>query len=784
MRKAGFFFFHLVSFATLFFLSWTIVLAVQRPSIGITWTYSNGVVYSVDPAHPSADLLRLGDRIIRGDGLTPSALYPLKGKRPGDTVHLILEREGTQLSIDAHVTPSSVRAIASRVITLSVALVFWAAGVLVLSFSHTGKQAVLFFVVAHFAALALGAGTISSFGPPWLKYVFHSGVLWLGLSAFLFHRTFPTRLISRSNMWAIYITSIFTTILSLGYIANDALLNIEGLPAIIWRLTLVVVGTEAILIIVGLARSYRKSTSTLERQQAGIIFLSGLLSLLPFLFLTLIPLWIVHHPLLGLNLSFSSLMILPVGYAYAIFRYRLSGIERTVNRGTSYVFVLLAMVGIFSVWYSISVKFFTTWIAHSPLWMLLSVILFTVLTNRLLKSCQKFVNKVLYGGWYDYRLVLGTVSGSLSRSEMDEKTVCSTLCQSIGSSMQLMVAHLILRDGSIYSYRDRQPIRSHSLEKTQGVRLFSQLSEIAADGQNFIPLNSTVLSIPIDQSPSAIEDIQYAVPLRGDSMKIVAVLLPGRKRDGEGLDTHDLEILKDVTHQAQVTLENNRLLGESRAYSDKIGRLHRQVLSAREEERKTVARDLHDLIIQSLIGMNYRLAETQEKLGAQNNLELEIAQGDLRQIITELRQICSNLRPSSLDVSGITAAIQSKVAEIEQVVSFNIRVLIEGNEEQDIPEEVKICAYRLVQEGLLNVQKHAQADHAEVWVRVTSESISITITDNGQGFVVPESLDSLAQNQHFGLVGMKELIDSVSGTLEIISRPGDGCVLAVQIPYF
>jgi two-component system sensor histidine kinase DegS len=109
-------------------------------------------------------------------------------------------------------------------------------------------------------------------------------------------------------------------------------------------------------------------------------------------------------------------------------------------------------------------------------------------------------------------------------------------------------------------------------------------------------------------------------------------------------------------------------------------------------------------------------------------------------------------------------------------------VMIEGNEDQEISEEVKLCIYRLVQESLINVQKHSDADHVEVWVQITSEKIMVSITDNGVGFEVPERFGELTQEKHFGLVGLKEMVEAVSGEFQVNSKPGSGCVLSVEVP--
>jgi len=133
-------------------------------------------------------------------------------------------------------------------------------------------------------------------------------------------------------------------------------------------------------------------------------------------------------------------------------------------------------------------------------------------------------------------------------------------------------------------------------------------------------------------------------------------------------------------------------------------------------------------------------------------------------------------------LTGLVSAIQSKAAEIEQKAGFQISFLFEGNEDQEICEESKVCAYRFVQECLLNVQKHARADMVQLWVRITSETVTVNVVDDGVGFIVPTNLSFLAEEKHFGLVGLKELVEAAKGTMQVTSKPGEGCIVSVQVP--
>jgi signal transduction histidine kinase len=243
---------------------------------------------------------------------------------------------------------------------------------------------------------------------------------------------------------------------------------------------------------------------------------------------------------------------------------------------------------------------------------------FTVKVYRLL---GRFVNIILYGGWYDYRSVIEQARRSLTSTDLDRVSVGATLCQVVGQSMRLETVSLVLPDGTVLMQNDKKAITRISMDAEACKTFFVNAREFVGDKDGFVSwkaaLNDLIPPVLTNQGYRP----HHIVLLRGRNNLSLGILLMGQKRDGDTLNNADFEILKVVIHQAQVTLENARLLEDVQAHAEKISRLHRQVLRAREEERKRLARDLHDLIIQSLVGINYQLAaiRTQGTQGNQTN---------------------------------------------------------------------------------------------------------------------------------------------------------------------
>jgi signal transduction histidine kinase len=208
----------------------------------------------------------------------------------------------------------------------------------------------------------------------------------------------------------------------------------------------------------------------------------------------------------------------------------------------------------------------------------------------------------------------------------------------------------------------------------------------------------------------------------------------------------------------------------------------RRGIEASESERTRWARELHDETLQQLAGLRVLLSgarrsgEADRMSGAiENALEqITTAIGDLRSLITELR-------PAALDELGAKPALESLVSRFTQQTDLEIELFIDlahengGAEARHVPE-IESTIYRLVQEALNNIVKHAGATRVEVRVADGGGDVEVTVRDNGNGF------DTQQRSSGFGLMGMRERLALVSGSLEIESSPGSGTVVRAEIP--
>lgn len=209
----------------------------------------------------------------------------------------------------------------------------------------------------------------------------------------------------------------------------------------------------------------------------------------------------------------------------------------------------------------------------------------------------------------------------------------------------------------------------------------------------------------------------------------------------------------------------------------------RRLITEREDERKVLARELHDQVIQDLLGLGYHLEEVEglEKSTVLRQDVAAIRQG-IRNLVGELRQMCSDLRPPTIDHHGLTAAIASLAHEWAERNDIQIQLEIDPTLGR-LPETIELSVFRIVQEGLNNIRKHAAAGHVRLSLqRTSSANLLVRLEDDGQGLPVPTDLASLSINKHFGLVGISERVALLGGSMNIESSKGNGTIIQVEIP--
>ncbi|HVV89216.1 MAG TPA: GAF domain-containing protein [Solirubrobacterales bacterium] len=250
--------------------------------------------------------------------------------------------------------------------------------------------------------------------------------------------------------------------------------------------------------------------------------------------------------------------------------------------------------------------------------------------------------------------------------------------------------------------------------------------------------------------------------------RAVGTLVALDREAGGDFDAEDLRLLQAFAATAAIAVGT--------AQSVEAGRLQQQVEVA-EDERRRWAQELHDGVLQSLAAVRITLAAALQGSGDDRARQIERAAAQtvegLEEQITELSRLINDLRPASLERLGLPAALEALAEESANRGDFEVLAEIDLDGELISDEERSV--YRLIQEALTNVVKHAAAKHVEIRVRVAVGTLAIEVRDDGSGFD-----PTLGPGR--GLLGMRERVEMLGGAIEIDSHPGGGTTIKATLP--
>ena len=218
---------------------------------------------------------------------------------------------------------------------------------------------------------------------------------------------------------------------------------------------------------------------------------------------------------------------------------------------------------------------------------------------------------------------------------------------------------------------------------------------------------------------------------------------------------------------------------------EQLRNLSHQILHAQEQERGRISRELHDEIAQTLMGINAHLETLVQEAEANTNgipQKIKRTQRLVERSMDIVHRFARQLRPTALDDLGLIAALQAFMNEFTKRTGIHIRFtnLASGRIEQ-LNNDVRTVFYRVAQEALTNVARHAQASHVEVNLEKLPDALCLKIKDNGKSFQ-PQRILGSKRNGRLGLLGMRERLEMVGGRFSVESAPGKGTTVQAQIP--
>jgi two-component system sensor histidine kinase UhpB len=255
------------------------------------------------------------------------------------------------------------------------------------------------------------------------------------------------------------------------------------------------------------------------------------------------------------------------------------------------------------------------------------------------------------------------------------------------------------------------------------------------------------------------------------------------RRFGQG------DLTRKITFRADDELQRlaesfNRMAGELKKKMKQEKKYISQIIDAQENERRRISRELHDELGQALTAIKYNLEMIERNLPenlSEGKERLKEAETLSTQILGQLRQLSHDLRPPMLDDLGLLPTLRWYIENYGK--RWNIKTHYEATGFRGkLNPELETALYRVIQEALNNVAKHASADDVHIHLSCTDFAVMLTVTDNGIGFDPRKVLGSNIQKREVGIKGMQERVFSLGGRIDIRSRPGGGTRITIEIP--
>jgi signal transduction histidine kinase len=239
-----------------------------------------------------------------------------------------------------------------------------------------------------------------------------------------------------------------------------------------------------------------------------------------------------------------------------------------------------------------------------------------------------------------------------------------------------------------------------------------------------------------------------------------------------------VELITTVAQQVRVAVENARLY---RQRQESLQSYARQVTQAQEDERLRIARELHDETAQELVLLSRKLEQLKSRVGSDQVQDIDGLLDMTRGTIQAVRRYSRDLRPSVLDDLGLRAAIEMVVEDTGRQLPKGARLQVTGKERR-LDGPLELALFRIAQEALRNVEKHAGATVASVELDFGGDEITLAVTDDGHGFSAGKNMSDLIRSGKLGMVGIKERAELVGGSFELKSSPGTGTLISVRVP--
>jgi signal transduction histidine kinase len=223
-----------------------------------------------------------------------------------------------------------------------------------------------------------------------------------------------------------------------------------------------------------------------------------------------------------------------------------------------------------------------------------------------------------------------------------------------------------------------------------------------------------------------------------------------------------------------------RLFNQAKGDRERLRVLTKKLVEAQEKERREIARELHDQTSQALVYLKIVLGLLRVEASDPQKVSERVAELNqiTEDILNDLHRLAADLRPGTLDLFGLVPALQQYISNLSNKPGPKVNFTC-LNVDQRFPPEVEVHLFRLVQEAVTNIFRHAHATNADILLSASQDKITLRVADDGIGFIFDEAI----QKERLGLIGMRERVEMLGGTFQVDSTPDSGTQILIEVPY-
>lgn len=765
-----------------------ILVALNQADSGLRWIPTSGKVYGVAANSPAAAAgLRPRDVIIAIDGAPRSTGFDTyAARRAGETVVLSVIRDEQPHTVSVQFTWPSMSEKLKRLSPVMVALAFGLFSFFVWAHKPYDLTVILFLAFSQLGAATLALAVLSVLYLAWTAFWFDLCFMLLSAALIHFHLNFPQpRALPRKRLIVMGLYGLVPLFFPLRWLSSQQNADSQWLSLASRIAPLYFVVT--ILTVVTLLTQAYHTASPPDRRRIRLVMAGTVLAYIPVVGLTILPDIFLDTTVVAHELTYPFLVFIPLTYAVAIHRHDLLRIDHLINRGVVHLTLLLSVALMYlGAMVGLPRLLPPAWADQPLVWGLITLLIglvFGPLRDRL----QAIADRLFYRGWYDYRSLMGEMSRAFSRIvDTDELTLL--LVRRLAEILHVRGAALLL------------PTDGESLVVTEAIGDLSDVprrSELPCNGTLVPellhvnhPLETSELCARLVVATLTVEErnwlsqaaIKLWVPLI-QQRQLQGILLLGVRAWNESFDAEDRRILGSLAWQAGITVANVRMVEALRRRAHEVRQLYSQLVQSREVERKHLAREIHDQIIQDLINLHYAL--DRDTPGVELTVNMQALHQHLHRAIANLRRVCTELRPEALDDLSLSLAMQGYAEEVRATYGLDVELRVAGDEDaaaERLPEMVSLSLFRVFQEAVTNARRHAYAGQVRAALRLAANHVILEVRDDGRGFDCPADMGRLIRAGHFGLAGAHERTSLLGGTLHVESAPGRGTTVRAYVP--